>query len=96
LSALFPPAATKKRNSDSPCPTYPPCTGLALSGPQSERLKLTPLTGDAALDDEDANQRSSEFRLLPKPRRAYKNIMFEPEQPLQGDVNERKTRVFSR
>jgi len=66
----------------SPCATYPPCTGLALSGLQSERLKLTPLNGDTALDDEDANQRSSEIRLLPKPRRAYKDIMFEPEQPV--------------
>ena len=81
-SPVFPPAATKKRNSDSPCATYPPCTGLALSGLQSERLKLTPLTGDAALDDEDANQRSSEIRLLPKPRLAYKDIIFEPEQPV--------------
>jgi hypothetical protein len=80
--AVIEPAATKKRNSDSPCATYPPCTGLALSGLHSERLKLTPLTGDAALDDEDVNQRSSEIRLLPKPRLAHKDIMFEPEQPV--------------
>ena len=37
----FPTGRYENRNSDSPCATYPPCTGLALSGLQSERLKLT-------------------------------------------------------
>ena len=72
-------------------------SGCAL--PKSGSNWLSEPTDLAAIERvQDANQRSSEIRLFPKPRRAYKDIMFEPEQPVlpkETSMNA-KTRVFSR